>query len=328
MEQEECALEIRSLKQEELEQWFDHCVYVFNNGEFSASYRQYFANHWYNDPWRDLDGILVAVENEKILSTVRIFFRKIYINGEKVSMGGIGEVSTRPEAQGRGLSTRLLQAAIKKMEDKGIQVSMLAANIQDYYRKFGWETLCMHSKISDLVGSDDSRYAVRPVNPDMDMESIRRIHSHYAKSYNGIIIRDNDEYWEKWFKTEQKSVFVAQDAQGTVVSYICADVGDDRIRIREFGALSGFEDAFSSLASKAAHMLERANCEIHYKGVKNPGMSIKRVAEENYHMIRLITPFEINGEPIETTRKLVSVMEGSRGKGQDSEFVFWDTDGY
>ncbi len=51
-------VEVRSLREEELERWFDHCAEVFK-GES----REYFVRHWNNDPWRNLNSIFVAVED-------------------------------------------------------------------------------------------------------------------------------------------------------------------------------------------------------------------------------------------------------------------------
>ncbi len=90
-------MEFRSLYPEELEAWLDHVTHVF------LASRQYFSNHWHNDPWKDVEGIRVAVDDGKIVSTVRVFIRKMFFHGEPISVGGIGEVSTRSEYRKRGL---------------------------------------------------------------------------------------------------------------------------------------------------------------------------------------------------------------------------------
>ena len=72
-------MEFRSLQSEEIDAWFDHVASVFTVG------RQYFMNHWYNDPWQDLEGIRVAVDDGKIVSTVRVFVRQMYLHGEPVT---------------------------------------------------------------------------------------------------------------------------------------------------------------------------------------------------------------------------------------------------
>jgi hypothetical protein len=86
-------MELRTLRPEELDAWLDFVHRVFNVP------RAYCARHWHNDPWRSCEGIRVAVDRGQILSTVRVFRRRIYLGGVPVTMGGIGEVSTDPAYQ-------------------------------------------------------------------------------------------------------------------------------------------------------------------------------------------------------------------------------------
>jgi len=321
-------IEIRTLRLEEIEQWFDHCMYVFNNGEYSSGYRQYFMNHWYNDPWKDLDGILIAVEDGKILSTIRIFYRNIYILGEKVSMGGIGEVSTKPEYRGKGLSGSLLLAAVRKMEEQNIKVSMLGASLYGYYRKFGWEQCMMYSCVSDLGNQNELAYKIRDVNLTTDLEAIKFIYSQYSSRYNGPIVRDNDAYWQRWIETECKNFYVIENEHGEIVSYICVDVGNDYLEIKEFGALPGCEDIFDSLAAHMAAVMGKTGCEVRYKGIAKTGLKPKRVEEEPYMMFRLVTPFNIKGVRIETTQQIIDVVKGDNISTSHTDFLFWGADGF
>ena len=76
-------MEFRALHPEELEAWLDHVTHVF-----SAS-RQYFSNHWHNDPWKDVEGIRVAVDDGKIVSTVRVFIRKMFSDTPTTEVVGV-----------------------------------------------------------------------------------------------------------------------------------------------------------------------------------------------------------------------------------------------
>ena len=69
------------------------------------------------DPWPDLTAIFVAVDNSdegkgKIVSTVKVYQRELFLNGRIVRVGGIGEVSTSAQYQKRGLASRLLEVRI------------------------------------------------------------------------------------------------------------------------------------------------------------------------------------------------------------------------
>ena len=125
-------MEFRALYPDELEKWLDHVTHVFTGG------RQYFSNHWHNDPWRDPEGIRIAVDDGTIVSTVRVFIRKMFLHGEPVTVGGIGEVSTRPEYRRRGLATQLLKDSIQFMVSRDIVMSSLHGS-QQIYSVEGWE---------------------------------------------------------------------------------------------------------------------------------------------------------------------------------------------
>ena len=111
-------VEFRTLRREELNQWFDHCAQVFTQGEYTDRMRLYFMRHWYNDSRRRLSGIQVAVVDGEIASTIRVFLRNVYLQGRITAMGGIGEVSTKPQFRRQGLSSKLLEMSIAYMESR------------------------------------------------------------------------------------------------------------------------------------------------------------------------------------------------------------------
>jgi predicted acetyltransferase len=191
-------IEFRSLRENEMEDWFDHCMWVFNNSEYSESCRQYFADHWYNDPWKDIDSIFVAADGGKILSTVRVFHRNIFISGQAISMGGIGEVSTKPEYQGKGLSGTLLKNAISLMKKRKINTSILFTGKWGHYGRYDWKQCIICSNVSDVPMEPSSKYNFRSANINTDLESLKSIYTEYSKNHNGPLIRDSSFYWEHW----------------------------------------------------------------------------------------------------------------------------------
>ena len=54
-------------------------------------------------------------------------------------MRGIASVSTKVEYRGRGLSSQLLKMAIERMQENGIQISMLFSSLYKHYGKLGWK---------------------------------------------------------------------------------------------------------------------------------------------------------------------------------------------
>lgn len=324
-------VEFRSLRPEELEQWFDHCMYVFNGDAYSEEYRKYFMNHWNNDPWRDIESILVAVEDDKILSTVRIFHRKMYLKNHIVSMGGIGEVSTKSQSRGLGLSTKLLSLAIDRMKKLEINVSTLATSEDKlgYYGRLGWQSVPKVFKTIKISTSDNIHTVIRPIDYEKDIIEIKDIYEQYSKKLSGTIARDNEYYWGNWVKTEYKNCLVAEK-DGKLVAYMDTQVRDMNIKVREFGAFTGFEGLFEEMleAVIAAYSLREA--EITCLTSIKAETAIERVIEEKGGMIRLITPFFLGNKKLETTDQLLELMNiGTyREPGNSDSFTFWYTDGF
>lgn len=319
-------IEFRSLEAHELEQWFDHCVYVFNNGQPSPSFKEYFRNHWYNDPWRELDNTLVAVDDDKIVSTIRIFNREIYLNGQKISMGGIGEVSTRPEYSGKGLSTRLLTNAIEIMEKKGMKVSMLATGIHDFYARLGWERLRMDFKVSTAVYDEPFPYKLRLFDHEKDIPVISRIYREYSGRLNGPAVRENELYWKYWFNANCINCWTCLDENDEVVAYICFDEKDDHVLVREFGCQTSCENIFDGMAACICTMLGKPGCKVKYPSVIKSSLKVDKLEEDPHIMLRLINPVEIDNVDVNSTDDLIECFR--KGVVQNSGFVFWGTDGF
>ena len=207
-------MEFRSLYPEELEVWLDHVTSVFTGG------RQYFSNHWHNDPWRDAEGIRVAVDKGTIVSTVRVFIRKMFLHGEPITVGGIGEVSTHPEYRRRGIATQLLKDSIRFMESQDIVVSSLHGS-QRIYSIEGWEKVPRYYARQFFIAKKQVTWEVRPANFDdaAEVERIAAIYDGYARKFNGTFVRDDMAYWTAWVQTESPNAWVA-DRDSNIEGYI------------------------------------------------------------------------------------------------------------
>jgi ribosomal protein S18 acetylase RimI-like enzyme len=115
---------IRQLSASELGVWLDFVSSVFVNTP-----RDYFKRHIENDPdTAPHTHILVAVEDpsvgkvaplelQQIMGTLRIFQRVLIHSGQRISVGGIGEVSVSPRHQRKGIATLLLKEARAHMAE-------------------------------------------------------------------------------------------------------------------------------------------------------------------------------------------------------------------
>lgn len=309
-------IEFRTLKENELEAWFDHCATVFTGAS-----RQYFKNHWINDPWRDLNTIFIALDNNRIISTIRVFKRRLYLCGEAVTMGGIGEVSTLKDYRKQGLSSTLLNMALEYMKNSNIKISMLFGN-EPLYFKNGYELIKSFSTTAK-VDKYKNLYNIEEFNPNEHLEDIKSLYDTFNSKHNGAIIRDDDFYWDNWFTTEVKNCFVAKNKTGDVIAYMSVILEDNIIVVSDFASEEGYENIFEELSSfiyiKLKHILNINHIIKCTSSIETSLVSINIEPDEN-NMIKLISPFKIGDHLVKTTKDLLTIL--------DSNFLFSNIDGF
>lgn len=87
----------------------------------------------------DLKNLIVGVEDGEIVTHVGIFPMEVVAGPATIPCGGIGGVSTSPEARGKGYMSLIMKDALHKMRDRGLCLSVLWGDRQRY-RHFGYET--------------------------------------------------------------------------------------------------------------------------------------------------------------------------------------------
>ena len=79
-------------------------------------------------------------KSDRFVATVRIFRRTIRLaDGKRVTVGGLGEVSTLEAYRGRGICSRLLKMSLVEMAEMGLKASSLhaASAASAIYRRLG-----------------------------------------------------------------------------------------------------------------------------------------------------------------------------------------------
>lgn len=131
------SIEYRTLSESELDEYFKFLVEIFPHRDDT-----FFRSHWFADPKRDLNSVFVATHDNRIVSSVRIHWRDILLDGRVLPMGGIGEVSTLPSHRGMGLASCLLKSAWKQMSDRRVELSALhTRSAAPLYAKHGWQSV-------------------------------------------------------------------------------------------------------------------------------------------------------------------------------------------
>jgi predicted GNAT family N-acyltransferase len=112
-------------------------------------------SHIYKPTAKDMGNNLVVVEDAKIVSCVGIFPMMFVCGDVRLSVGGIGGVSTDPQHRDSGLMTRLLNKAIAVMKQRRYDISILWGDRLRYSR-FGYENAGRH-----YTFNIDRRHALR-----------------------------------------------------------------------------------------------------------------------------------------------------------------------
>ncbi|MDE0484626.1 MAG: GNAT family N-acetyltransferase [Candidatus Poribacteria bacterium] len=325
-------MEFRALYPEELEAWLDHVTHVF-----SAS-RQYFSNHWHNDPWKDVEGIRVAVDDGKIVSTVRVFIRKMYFHGEPISVGGIGEVSTRPEYRTRGLATQLLKDSIQFMEDRQIAISMLHGG-QRIYSVEGWQSVPRYYAKKTFIGSKQREWNIRQANfqDSNEIAQLASLYDSYSRKFNGTFVRDDITYWSDWVKTESPQAWVAE-RDGVIDGYVSVRGRDGELGVKEFAASeelfaeNGATDFFEVLLSDVIAQMDAEKLEVEYPAPIADGFNSPKVEAYGSTMYRVILsdafPPNIRQDLSHALPDLLHSQSEALKQDIQSHHIFWPTDGF
>jgi len=323
-------MEYRVLKEEELENWFLHC-----EGLFHPRTNTYFRDHYWSDPDRHIQGIFVCILDGQIISTVRVFHRKIYVNNTEVTMGGIGEVSTKEPYRGQGIAGKLLEIAIEYMRNQKFQVSMLSAGKQAsvLYTRHGWKGLpcSVHSLkgLQSIPQRDATGYSVVWSNyselKPQQQKQVEELYKTNSKHLVGPLVRSS-LYWEHWISNKTNTPYswvVRNKATDQVTGYLSIHK-----------STKGF-----SIADLCVNLdLPEKEIEAHCWDLLNAAIIHLKLnladAEICYPSVSVAQPF-FKGEPSVDDCNMFKVLDESFGTSQEclklfsgDKFLFWDVDGF
>ncbi|KND01856.1 uncharacterized protein SPPG_03646 [Spizellomyces punctatus DAOM BR117] len=225
----------RHLQDNEVDAFLNHLVSVFSSRPGGVP-KGLFADHFLNDPDRDLEGIRVAVhpgnalKKDEIVGTVRVYRRTLNLGPfGKLSCGAIGDVGTSPAHGGKGIASRLMREAEAYMIDRGISVAVLhTGSAAKLYAKLGWCTCPMRMstlsfEIGELkIGVEKWMRYARPVNVERraDVSLMRLLHEKFAPV--GSFVR-SEAYWREWVSADP------QDTRRKLVRHVLEASVDGKV---------------------------------------------------------------------------------------------------
>ena len=235
----------------ELEEVVELC-----DAAFPKTPREYFERHVLKDGTLSRADTRVLLKDGRIVSSVQVFPRTIYILGEKIGMGGIGNVATLPAERNKGYAAMVMRDAIGRIEELNLPISLLTTTINGYYENFGFKTVNRSiGTINMLDGHECPR--VRVFDRDCDLEKLTRLYDCYNKDSNGPIVRDA-AYWNSQFEFcgEDPGLFFVYDDADGILAYVRAKKEVDKVQVLEHACTEGRDGL---LREMFAHLAVRAN---------------------------------------------------------------------
>lgn len=202
-------LEIRAAARAELEQ-----VMAVRGLAFKISRSQWPSPDEISDA--ELDRIRVVVRDGKVVSCLTIIPAAIQIGSARVAMGGLGNVSTLPDAQNHGYATALIQDTLQVLRAWGLCTSVLFPFSFSFYRKFGYE-----------LGGNQCQYWSRPRNipafaerrhcrtaTTEDLPACSTLYAQHSSIRSCGLVRDEERWRGLLTNGHQALIYAREHAEG------------------------------------------------------------------------------------------------------------------
>ncbi len=242
-------MEIRSAKESELEQ-----VVALNCIAFNPNQHERYWQYVRGDSSYRLSQTRVVVVNDSVVSTLRVWERRIRIGPSLVMMGGIGGVCTDPKYRGVGYASALMRDTIGYLKTRGYDLGVLFTIIPEaFYHRLGWTSLPLHGfSVACEVGGGTvvpSEWQVRDFNVETDLDAVASIHNIANAHQSGTVSRTR-AYWDmKPSRIRGILPSVVAEKNGDIGGYLNFQIEDKRAEVLEVGNIPDKPDVLDMLVS-------------------------------------------------------------------------------
>ena len=242
-------MEIRGARASELEQVVALSCLAFNP-DGHERYWQYVRG----DSSYRLPQTRVVVVNDKVISTLRVWERRMRVGASFVTMGGIGGVCTHPQYRGVGYASALMRDTIDYLRMTGCDIGALFTIIPEaFYRRLGWTTLPLHGFLvprnSTTSAEYPSEWEISTFNPEADLDAVARLYDLINAQQSGTIARTR-AYWDM-APSRIRGVFptVVARRDGHIGGYLNYEIYEKTAEVREVGYIRNNPGVLEALVS-------------------------------------------------------------------------------
>ncbi len=254
-------MEIRAARESELEQVVELNCIAFNPNQ-QERYWQYVKG----DSSYRLQQTRVVVVNDVVVSTLRIWERRMRMGDSLVTMGGIGGVCTHPKYQGVGYASALMRQTVEYFKTEGYDLGILFTIIpEEFYERFGWTSLPIEG-FNLLINSterniEESTYQISDFNLETDLDAVASIYDISNAHQSGAISRTRS-YWNmEPSRIRNILPTVVAHQNGNPVGYLNYEIDETGMDIREVGYLPEYPNAIDSLINHLLQVCEQEKIE-------------------------------------------------------------------
>ena len=242
-------MEIRAVRESELEQVVELCCLAFNP-DGHERYWQYVRG----DSSYRLPQTRVVVVNDTVISTLRVWERRMQVGASLVTMGGIGGVCTHPKYRGVGYASALMRDTIDYLGMTGYDIGALFTIIPEvFYRRLGWTSLPLHgfnvACKSATRTVDASGWQLTDFNSETDLDAVAALYDLANVQQSGTIARTR-AYWDMApcrIREVLPTVVARQD--GRIGGYLNYEIHEKTAEVREVGYIPDNPEVLDALVS-------------------------------------------------------------------------------
>lgn len=245
-------MEIRAAHESELEQVVELSCLAFDSDDHER-YWQYIKG----DSSYRLSQTRVVVVNDKVVSTLRVWERRIWVGASLVTVGGIGGVCTHPNYRGVGYASALMRDTIDYLRTIGCDLGVLFTIIPEaFYRQLGWTSFPLHGfnvAYNSARAAAASEWQVTDFNPETDLDAVAGLYDTANAQQSGTIARTR-AYWDM-APCRIRGVLptVIAHRNGHINGYLNYEMDEKTAEVREVGCVPNKQEVLDALVS---HLLK------------------------------------------------------------------------
>ncbi|RKU16021.1 hypothetical protein C6503_13135 [Candidatus Poribacteria bacterium] len=254
-------MEIRGVRESELEQVVELSCVAFNP-DGHERYWQYVKG----DSSYRLPQTRVVVVNDRVVSTLRVWERRMRVGESLVTMGGIGGVCTHPNYRGVGYASALMRDTIGYLQTIGCDLGVLFTIIPEaFYRQLGWTSFPMHGFSvacnSAARSAAPSEWRVTDFNAETDLDAVAALYDLVNAQQSGTIARTR-AYWDMApcrIRGVLPTVVARRD--GHISGYLNYEIDEKTAEVREVGCVPNSPGVLNALVSYLLEACEAQKIE-------------------------------------------------------------------